>query len=285
MDKAISNQQLGINEKSSYNNVKDMNDIFALNPWVDVANKYKESDFLFSRNEQFICEADKKIIEDFNKTVDEEYQYILNVPAYPWYGNPLKANVIILSLNPGYVEKEITISKFLQKLPLEFTEGFIDHLRKMLTFEVDGFLPMKLGKNGIFFRDLANILQSWYWEDRFIKEFNNNETELTYEEINSKFSVIQFIGYSSKKYKAFKKNQLLPSQEYTKNLIHQIVKHNKNAIFIIARHKKIWKNFCGKLWEDNSNRFIETHDYLGQRFTKEILGQESYSKIVDALKS
>lgn len=275
------------------------------NPWKEVAQKYKGTDFLYDYTEEFICKADRKLIEQFNAQMDDaskkyenqndikhngnvdpkDFTYNLNVPVYPWYGNPLKSNVIVLSLNPGYVEKETLIAKVLQNLPLNITNGYIEHLRKMLTFEVDSFLPEPNGQNGLTSRDLANLHQSFYWEDRLTKAFVNKETNLNFEDVNSKFAIIQYIGYSSKKYKSFKKNECLPSQIYTRDLIQYILEHNKNAIFIISRQKQNWETFLKPLYEANKDRFVESKDYLGQRFSKKILGKEKYDKVVEAFKS
>ena len=282
-----------------------------INPWKEVAQKYKGADFLYDATEEFICEVDRKLIEQFNaqmyaksekyknknykKTKDfidpKDYAYNLHVPAFPWYGNPLKANVIVLSLNPGYVEKETVMAKVLQNLPFQTTNGYIDHLRKMLTFEVDSFMPKKEGQNGLTYRDLANLHQSYYWEERLKGAFVTEKNHLTLEDIYSKFAIIQYIGYSSKKYYSFKKTECLESQKYTRNLIQYILEHNKNAIFIISRQIQNWKTFINPLYEANKDRFVESKDYLGQRFTENILNKEApdkikpYDKVMNAFKS
>lgn len=286
-------------------------DIKNTNPWKEVAQKYKGADFLYDDTKEFICEADRKLIELFNSQMDaksekymgenykkpkdfidpKDYVYNLHVPAFPWYGNPLNANVIVLSLNPGYVEKETVMAKVLQNLPSHITNGYIEHLRRMLTFEVDSFLPKQEGQNGITSRDLANLHQSYYWDERLKKAFVTEENNLTLEDINSKFAIIQYIGYSSKKYKSFRKNAYLPSQMYTRDLIQYILEHNKNAIFIISRQKQNWRTFIKPLYEANKDRFVESKDYLGQRFTENILNKETqdkikpYDKVINAFKS
>ncbi|MDE5809846.1 MAG: hypothetical protein K2M25_01555 [Muribaculaceae bacterium] len=254
------------------------------NPWIDVAKQYEGSEFLYSKSKEFVCDSDKGIIEDFNKSAKKENKYKLNVPAYPWYGNPLKANVIVLSLNPGYIEKESVIAKVIQYIPEEYTKGYTEHLRKILTLDCEEFLPPKLGADNMTYRDLANLHQSWYWEDRLIKAFVNEETGPKFEDVNKKFAVIQYIGYSSEKYATLKKGIKLPSQEFTRQLIEYILKNNPNAIFIVARNKGMWSNFLGSLWGEYKERFIESKDYLGQRFTKNILGNDAYEKVINAFK-
>lgn len=246
------------------------------NPWHEVADKCIGNKFIFSEIENLVCSADKEMIGEFNATAKQEHQYKLNVPAYPWYGNPLKAKVIVLSLNPGYVERETTIAKLFKHLPAGLVEGYAVHLRSMLTFDgsID-FLPANIGL-GITARDLANIHQSYYWIDRLTSAFVNDETNLTFEEINQRFAVVQYIGYSSKKYKPFKQGQYLPSQHYTKQLIHYILRNHPDTIFIVPRAEKKWREFLGNLWDDN--RFFVSNLPISQRFSKSTLGEPAYAK-------
>lgn len=258
-------------------------EIKRLNPWKEVVDKYVGSKFLYSNENNLVIESDKEIINNFNNNIKkEEYKYHLNVPAYPWYGNPLKAKVIVLTLNPGYVERESAIARVIQNLPERYTEGYTEHLRRMLLFDCGSFLPDNLGLKGMTYRDLANLHQSWYWEDRLTKAFENNDTRLSFEDINSNFAVIQYIGYSSKKYSPFRKGIMLPSQYYTRQLIEYILMNNE-TLFIVPRNVEMWKQFLGNLWDEE--RFIISKDYLGQRFTKSILGDEAFDKVVKAFKS
>jgi len=257
-------------------------DIKLLNPWKEVVEKYVGSEFLYSDTPNIVIESDKEIINDFNDKTKEEYQYHLNVPAYPWYGNPLKAKVIILTLNPGYVERESIIARVIQNVHERYSEGYTEHLRRMLLFKCVSFLPDNQGLKGMTYRDLANLHQSWYWEDRLTNAFVNEETGLTFEDVNSNFAVIQYIGYSSKKYSSFKKGIILSSQYYTRQLIEYIL-NNKDTIFIVSRNVQMWKHFLDNIWDES--RFIVSKDYLGQRFTKSILGDEAFNKVIKTFKS
>lgn len=253
------------------------------NPWIEVREKYIKAEFLYSDKHDFVCSEDREKIERFNSEAKEPYRYRLNVPAYPWYGNPLNAKVILLSLNPGYVERESKIAKVIQNLPERYTEGYTEHLRRMLDFTCGGFLPNDDGLEDMTYRDLANMHQSWYWWDRLNNAFVNDETGLDFDEVNSRFAVIQYVGYSSVKYAPFKKHEILPSQYYTKQLIQYILQHNEDTIFIVARNKKMWRNFLEEdLWD--KDRFIESPDYLGQRLTKNILGEDNFNKVINAFK-
>lgn len=256
-------------------------DIRGTNPWSEVANKYHRNYFLYNETEEYVCEDDRDMINTFNLSAKPEHQYHLNVPAYPWYGNPLEAKVIVLSLNPGYVERESIIGKILMHLPAGLVEGYALHLRSMLTFDCHSFLPEDKGKLNVTYRDLANLHQSWYWIDRLQKAFVNEKTGLTIDNVLDRFAVIEYLGYSSEKYKEFKGGAFLPSQQYTKQLIQYILHNNPDTIFIVARNVKTWRNFLGTMWTDE--RFIVSKDYLGQRFTNDILG-ENYEKVIAAFK-
>lgn len=257
-------------------------DIRNCNPWKEVANKYVGNSFLYSEKHDLVCTPDKEIIENFNASAKPEYEYKLNVPVYPWYGNPLKANVIILSLNPGYVERESTIAKLFKYLPQGLVEEYSEHLRSMLTFECNGFLPQQYKDKDISPRDLANIHQSYYWLDRLTSAFVNKETNLNFEQINNRFAVIQYIGYSSKKFKPFNNRQILPSQHYTKQLIQYILHNNPNTVFIVPRAEKKWREFLGSMWIDD--RFFVSNLPISQRFSKSTLGEAAYTKVIEAFK-
>ena len=52
-----------------------------------------------------IYPGDDSFIHDFNNKVESKYKYVVGVPPMPFSGNLLDAKVVILTLNPGYVEK------------------------------------------------------------------------------------------------------------------------------------------------------------------------------------
>lgn len=252
------------------------------NPWREVADLSAGNDFLLSDKHNLVCSGDKELIEAFNATAKPEHEYHLNVPAYPWYGNPLIAKVIVLSLNPGYSERESKIAALYKMLPQGLVESYAVHLRSMLTFDCYSFLPEDFGPHGVTTRDLANIHQSYYWLDRLTSAFVNKDTGLSFEQINDRFAVVQYVGYSSKKYAPFKRGQLLPSQNYTKQLIQFILHNNPDTVFIVPRAVKNWKYLLGSMWDDK--RFFISNLPISQRFSADTLGEEAYSKTIEAFK-
>ena len=68
-------------------------DLYGYTLWSD-----KEED-------ERIYPGDDSFIHDFNNKVESKYKYVVGVPPMPFSGNLLDAKVVILTLNPGYVEK------------------------------------------------------------------------------------------------------------------------------------------------------------------------------------
>ena len=254
----------------------------ACNPWHEVAARYDRNSFLLSDKNNLVYTQDKEIIEEFNNSAKPEYKYHLNVPAYPWYGNPLTAKVIALSLNPAYSVRESKIASLYKLLPERIVEGFSNHLRTMLTFDCQSFLPQKNGDKEINSRDLANIIQSYYWIDRLKNAFVNDDTGLTFEDINNKFAIIQYVGYSSIKYKPFSKHRILHSQNYTRQLIQYILHNNRDTVFIVPRAEKSWRTFLDTMWEND--RFFVSNAPRSQHFSANVIGQDEYDKIIAAFK-
>ena len=246
------------------------------NPWLEIADKYVVPQILYS-DKEYVLEKDREMIEEFNKNAkDPDVKYKLNIPVYPWYGNPLTAKVIVLSQNPAWNEKQDEIAKILQNLPDKQLELFSNHLKNMLKFEVDGFLPSTKEVDGISGRMLANLHMSWYWENRIKSAFGDNNLET----VSSNFAIIQYIGYSSKKFQPFKGEKLLPSQHFTKQLIQFILHNNQDTVFIVPRNIERWRKFLGSIWTSNSDRFIEGKAYRSQSL-KAISENEDVKKILN----
>lgn len=250
------------------------------NPWREVAGHYDSKEFLLSDKNCQVCAQDIEMLKQFNASAKPEHEYHLNVPAFPWYGNPLKAKVIALSLNPAYTDRQAKMMTLFKLLPDNIINGFTEHLRSMLTFDCDSFLPKSNGKSKITSLDIANIHQNYYWYDRLVSAFVDKNRNISFERINDRFAIIQFVGYSSKKYKPFKNGQILPSQNYTKQVIQYILHNNTDTVFIVPRAEKIWKAFLGSLWDDS--RFFVSNLPISQRFSASSFGNGAYEKIIEA---
>ena len=71
---------------------------------------------LWDKSGKYIFEGEEDIVRKYNDNHPEENRrrLILEVPPEPFWGNPFKADIIILSKNPGYVEH---INKWLPEVP------------------------------------------------------------------------------------------------------------------------------------------------------------------------
>ena len=91
-----------------------------LNPWLDVADRIQgnPSCALFYQGDpnyfvaslgkdgHDIKDEDELITYKLPSSKNDEYNLITCIPPEPWQGNPLEAKLVILTLNPGYVEKQ-----------------------------------------------------------------------------------------------------------------------------------------------------------------------------------
>ncbi len=252
------------------------------NPWLEVADMYHGSSFLCSDSEEFVCSCDREMVEEFNLRADDRHRYRLNVPAYPWYGNPLMAKVIVLSRNPGYSERESKMASLLRLLPPEVVGGYARHLRSMLRLDCHGFLPDQGGDPAVTFRDIADLHQRYYWRDRLTKAFVNEDDGPTFERVNSRFAVIEYVGYSSVEYAPLRKGLMLPSQGFTRELVGYILNNHKYTLFIVPRAESDWRDFLGPLWSDHADRFIVSKAPRTQSFTAKVLGEDNHRKVIEA---
>ena len=61
-----------------------------VNPWLKLSSK-----------PPYILKEDKDIIAKFNKKVNSCHKIFINLLAEPYCGDPFKAKIILLQLNPG----------------------------------------------------------------------------------------------------------------------------------------------------------------------------------------
>lgn len=264
------------------------------NPWKEVAALYNESatDCLFSISQDYICSEDKAEIEKYNNSIIKAAdnnprkddilgnKMVTNIPAEPWGGNPFKARLIILSLNPGYVpEVNDKLAKLLQSND-EIRKAIIKYKKQTLLFDTDSFLPeddkVLLGCQ-ISCKDAINMLGDWYWHKMFRQL--REDVGIDENEFYKKVALIQYFGYSSQT--AQRTLPHIPSQDFTKEMIHYIASERKEEVrFLVMRSKKEWKKLLGDDFFKNYEDIIITNDNVRcQYITVGNLGIENYSKI------
>ena len=169
---------------------------------------------------------DRRIIEEFNASAKDEYRLRLNLPPEPFQGNPLDAEVVILTLNPGFVEK-CNVGKYNALTEAEQKE-FVKAKCQTMSMQDELCVPDD---------DVINDIGKGYWKRKL-------KAALEIPDVNKKIAVIQFLGYFSTKYNAIPKKMfggdepLLYTQEYTIRLIHYLMQEEK--VIIIARAEKEW---------------------------------------------
>lgn len=247
------------------------------NPWKKVADLYDESetDCLFSLSKNYICPKDKTEIDKYNKGVIEAAEnnprkdeilgnkMVTNIPAEPWGGNPFKANLIILSLNPGYVpEVNEKLAKLLQS-NAEIRKAIINYKKQTLLFDTDSFLPEDdkvLPNCQISCKDAINMLGDWYWHKMFrkLREDVERENGINENEFYKKVALIQYFGYSSQT--AQRALPHIPSQDFTREMIRHIASERKEEVrFLVMRSKKEWKELLGSDFFDKYVDIIITN--------------------------
>lgn len=185
------------------------------NPWLKL-----------KRRAPYVLKEDKKIIEQFNKKAKKEHKIALNALPVPFQGNPFKAKIIFLQLNPGLDwpigyedEKDDFVAKFDKKYKNDTFKN-IKHQKLDFPF-YDLNLDYRLYGG---FRYWAKILSS------FIK------TKYDYKKISKNVCCIEYFPYHSKNYKQIKKT--IESQKYSFYLVKMALK--RKAKIVIMRGKKHW---------------------------------------------
>jgi hypothetical protein len=260
------------------------------NLWTELIKNYNQYD-LYSETKEHIYPEDYDIIKDFNgKAKGDDYKFVTGVPAEPWQGNPLDAKVIILTLNPGYVE-ECNKTKALG-LPPGYIESIWDEKARTLEFNAWGFLPYEsngyskksmIQKDGVKSRaDAMNVIGDFYWYDclrGLNKELKQDECRFF-----ENFALIQYCAYTSKKFEEVP--QILPSQEFTKDLIRYITYNKPDTLFVIMRGAKKWEKLLDRdVWCHMQPQLIINKNYRAKQVLSEnMLGKDSYNRIIDHIK-
>lgn len=259
------------------------------NPWKEVANMFNpnEEDCLFrlGSKEWYVCSDDKERIFDFNRECKKkELQIITNTPPEPWRGNPLKANLILLSLNPGYDQNiNESLAKLIQSNGTVRKE-LVDFRRRTLELDAVSFMPEKDNKEPISCFEAEDMLSGWYWTKKF-KELREASEILDESDFYKRIALIEFHGYSSKKYHEWYGDQpkFLKSQIFNKTLIQHILEKRSDVCFLVLRSCETWEKLLGNLIKENGNSFLINKNPLCQYLTKKNLTTKVWDKVLEAV--
>jgi len=252
------------------------------NPWLEVAKMYSPNkmDCLYGENNYF-CEGDRDAIENYNKkasgTTDE---IITKIPAEPWWGNPLKARLIILSLNPGYVPEVNKTLALLMQTNETVRRQLIEYKAQTLRLEAEAFLPEDEKNEDccITCNEAVNMLGDWYWVDKlrelreaYVERRKNENARISDIELENEFykkiAVVEYCAYTSQNFSDSKLIEGLPSVEYVKDLVRYIESEGK-ALFVILRAERKWE----KVLSDNTRCIVNTN--LSQNLSRKNLNSK-----------
>ncbi len=217
---------------------KYLNQNNAKNPWEYVAELVKNTNGYYSKNQFFVCENDKELIEKYNSDENrkKEHKFVTNLLPSPFRGDIFNAKILILTLNPGFNEKtNHNLFELLDKnAQNQITENGINNL----LLKGERIIP----------NDAVELFHNQYWSDKtknIVNEHNFNPQEL---------AVVEYIGYHSKNFNLTKGIKNLDSIKFTELVIEYIIKNRRDDYcFVIARNKN--------LWDEILERYLSTDEY------------------------
>lgn len=223
------------------------------NPWLEFVKNLDDNNL--------VLEQEQEIIEKFNNSTNETYKVLTEIMPAPFMGNVLTSPIVLLTLNPGYDEKEEE-KNYYNEYKL-YWKNEIQHIHSVPE------LPL-------FCLEDKYVEYSDYW----LKKFMSLISVSSKEKVAQNISIIQFFPYHTKKYKNIPKRLLkgyLESQDYNFELVKQAIE--RKAIIIILRSKKLWFEAIPDL-DNERTRF--TNSALNTIQSEKNLGG-TFKEIVDIL--
>lgn len=208
---------------------EDKETLFYDNPWLELVDEILENSYKpLNKN---IHIEDKKYIDEFNSTAKEDYNYHLEILPEPFWGNVLDSEVAILTLNPGYIKKKNT-DEYDELTENEKIEFIKDQCKSMSLLSSE-FIPSNSNRNSI---------SDYYWDKK------TKKLRSLFKDANSKIALIQYIGYTSYKFKDLPKkitekiyhleDGILFTQKFTVRLVEYLMQQKK--VIVIARNENLW---------------------------------------------
>ena len=267
-------------------------DIVKENLWPTLVGEYMRSHW-YNENIKIVYPNpyEEQVIDEFNRNAKEDYKYVLGAPAEPWRGNPLKAKVVILSLNPGFklgVNDNVQYERY--RAPLE---DAMAELINTLSFQVRGLLTPqesyvksheefkeKYSMEGsqVLCGDALNEIGDYYWYNNINRLNINHQKEY---EFFRNFAIVQYCAYTSVSFKDFPRGVVLPSQELTKKLIRYLAYEREDVVFVIMRSAAKWKELLdADVWEKMQSRLIVNKN-MSQSLSENNLGKKNFNMLIE----
>lgn len=220
--------------------------------------------------QQMVYSGDKSVVTKYNEKNAGKSRLILDIPPEPFRGNVLDPKIVVLSLNPGYVDRlnGQLVTCLNQKSIDEFVDALSDNL------------DMK--KSKIVFNEVDNIIGDGYWMRMFSEVMHEiNDTSGT---TLLKAAVIQYIPYFSERLNNWNDRQRLSSQNFTRHLVRHLLYVNTDCLFLIMRAEKHWRSLIGEEMDRFKDRFIFGKNPQVQNISAGNLGTKNFRRVVDHLK-
>ena len=270
-------------------------DIVKENLWPTLVGEYMRSHW-YNENIKIVYPNpyEEQVIDEFNRNAKEDYKYVLGAPAEPWRGNPLKAKVVILSLNPGFklgVNDNVQYERY--RAPLE---DAMAELINTLSFQVRGLLTPQesyvksheefkekysIEGSQVLCGDALNEIGDYYWYNNINRLNINHQKEY---EFFRNFAIVQYCAYTSVSFKDFPRGVVLPSQELTKKLIRYLAYEREDVVFVIMRSAAKWKDLLdADVWEKMQSRLIVNKN-MSQSLSENNLGKKNFNMLIEYLK-
>ena len=256
------------------------------NPWKRLAEKYYGYK-LHDPSKTFAIEEDLPMLENFNNgEVAPQCKYHLEIPAEPWGGNPLTADIIILSLNPGWKEKCNKNEAIKLEHQQSISESIFAEKRNTLLLNARAFMPMVNDSATEEIYKAFNKLGDNYWEHK-LRWLRNAATEIDDTDFYRKFALVQYCAYTSEKYGVgFGCGNYLPSQLFTKEIIRYVAYNRPNTKFVIFRAIDKWKELLDEdVWYTILPRLIVGNSYRQQTLSPTNLGEANFQALVNVIKN
>jgi hypothetical protein len=211
------------------------------NPWIN-----------YSFENSAIHTLDEALIEEFNLKAKPKVSYNKELLPDPYIGN-INTKILLLMLNPGISENDF----FIHKSP-----EFIKLHRKNID-------QKELEYPFYYLNPELDCPGSDYWHKKLgtlIKEFGVKK-------ISQTFCCLQLVAYHSV---AFKKSpKLLPTQEFTKNILKNHMKNN--LPIIIMRSRTMWESLVPEL--KSYKNFFVLNSFLNPVITPNNVGEDNFDVI------
>lgn len=191
--------------------------------------------------------GDKEYIDSNNETHSKQISIFDNVPAEPWYGNPLKAKIIIIGTpvtfcNETYINKNVQI---LGSDPRK-SEDVEEYIRNTYRFNLCGITTFRPDRGSKLYN--SSTYQHWCYQISQLA----NETNIPEDILQYNTAVINPFPYIIENGTRLPDDLILPSHHFLRQMVRHIISKN-NPLFIIpkasTRNRTYWDYAMDDVWD------------------------------------